>query len=197
MDSFGDAIYTGLTDEEKERIRKQQLMAMGAAMLAGRGNFAQNLGQGMLVGINQGESATTQLRRDKLAEMEMAYRQSLMAKQQQAAQLAMEKQRTDMEAAQRAAEMRGEVQGILGATDPRAIMGSLAPTPRNAQRMDELATDSEEFKRAQYERSIQKLALGGDEKIANVMQALFKELNPNAEREDPQRTLDFGTERFD
>ncbi len=26
---------------------------------------------------------------------------------------------------------------------------------------------------------------------------LFKELNPNAEREDPQRTLDFGTERFD
>jgi dCTP deaminase len=26
---------------------------------------------------------------------------------------------------------------------------------------------------------------------------LFKELNPNAVREDPQRTLDFGTERFD
>ncbi|MHB0956339.1 MAG: dCTP deaminase [Pirellulaceae bacterium] len=26
---------------------------------------------------------------------------------------------------------------------------------------------------------------------------LFKELNPDAEREDPQRTLDFGTERFD
>jgi dCTP deaminase len=26
---------------------------------------------------------------------------------------------------------------------------------------------------------------------------LFKELNPNAERDDPQRTLDFGTERFD
>ncbi|NLX56413.1 MAG: dCTP deaminase [Planctomycetaceae bacterium] len=26
---------------------------------------------------------------------------------------------------------------------------------------------------------------------------LFKELNPNAEREDPQRTFDFGTERFD
>ncbi|MHB8971442.1 MAG: dCTP deaminase [Pirellulaceae bacterium] len=26
---------------------------------------------------------------------------------------------------------------------------------------------------------------------------LFKELNPNAEREDTQRTLDFGTERFD
>jgi dCTP deaminase len=26
---------------------------------------------------------------------------------------------------------------------------------------------------------------------------LFKELNPEAERDDPQRTLDFGTERFD
>jgi hypothetical protein len=132
----------------------------------------------MLVGINQGESATTQLRRDKLAEMEMQYRQGQMNAQRQAAMAAMAKQQADMEAAKQAAMLRGNIGNILSASDPRGVMGSLAPTTGNAQMMDSLAQNPEDLLRAKYERAIQMAALGGDKDVSGSMLALLKELNP-------------------
>jgi hypothetical protein len=171
-DAYGSAIYggLGLTEEEKERIRKQQLMAMGAAMLAGRGNFANNLGQGMLVGMNQGESATTQLRRDKLAEQEMQYRQSQIAAQQRKAQ-------EDAAQAQAQAQYGQRMKEILTNPNPTANLPSRAPTMANAAAVEKMSPRDAQLQ--SLTAAWNEAAMRGDTKMQSEIDKQMKFVRPN------------------
>ncbi len=129
MDAYEQAMYGmapsyELTEEEKKRLKMQQLISMGAALMAGRGNFVNNLGQAMLVGQNQGSEGMQDLRRNKLADAEMQWRNAQIADKQRAYSKEMEAQRLAQEQAAKLAQVRAGAPYTLP-----SMPASQSPTP--------------------------------------------------------------------